>query len=398
MIFSVIHADNTLAVAAALPTGFTGLNESHPAWGSASRTAYINGGGSTTQIWTSLDTASNYLSSSLEILAATGGHVGGPVALAGSSAGVGTAAGGNLALNVGLAGQTNGTSAATGDLTVTHPGVHVFSDNFNRADSLTLGGPWHNLSDFGGATTPNPQILSNMAQSNNNTSSSFATNYAAHGLTFTAGMQLDYDVDCSTDISKGGVGVGLFDSGVNGYYIFVGNAVHIYVLTAGVLQLPYLTKCSGVPLEGTGTHEANHVTWTWAANGDLKVYLDGSLWSSINDTTYSVGAARPYTFISMYDDDPAAPSREATVDNFVLQDSITGPPPPTIPLAGQAHGVSTATGTLSAAHRLRRESRWRGNNSRADHQCGPRLGGPGRRRSYCGAAVASGGPSPGWSE
>jgi hypothetical protein len=70
LVFSVIHADNSVVVST-LPTGFTGLNEVHPAWGVEARTAYINGGGSSTFTWTGLDTASNYMASGLEIKAAS---------------------------------------------------------------------------------------------------------------------------------------------------------------------------------------------------------------------------------------------------------------------------------------------------------------------------------------
>ncbi|HUK35860.1 MAG TPA: LamG-like jellyroll fold domain-containing protein [Vicinamibacterales bacterium] len=72
LVFTCLHGDNTVTVAT-VPSGYTQLNESHPAYGETSASAYKNGSASSTAQWTGLDTASSYLGCALEIVAASSG-------------------------------------------------------------------------------------------------------------------------------------------------------------------------------------------------------------------------------------------------------------------------------------------------------------------------------------
>ena len=218
-----------------------------------------------------------------------------------------------------------------------------FCDDFNRANSSTPGGSWGPISDLGG-TGGDWQLLSNKAQTNNATSAARDLNYAFHGLTLTTEMQVDLDMEAALDVGKGGIAIWMLSSTTgDGYYVFVGNAVHIYIVNVGVVGSA-LTN-DGRPGGGAniGASLANQVTWTWTVGGtnNLQVFLDAVLWSQVTDTTHSL-AGTDLIFIEGYDDDPLAPSREAYIDNLCLFDTISGPPAPT-------QSVALPTGALTFA-------------------------------------------------
>jgi hypothetical protein len=139
--------------------------------------------------------------------------------------------------------------------------------------------------------------------------------YKSHGVDVSGDWQIEFDVSAPLSIGHGGATVGLVNpADGSGYSVFIGNATHIQRYNPGGTH-DNLTN-NGRPGEGGG-QSANRVVFTHTAAGDMQVYLDGVLWSWVNDTQRVAGKL---LFIALQNAD--SPSFEATIDNIVVKDHI----------------------------------------------------------------------------
>ena len=206
------------------------------------------------------------------------------------------------------AGNTSTPSASAGATTppqsTTGPSL---VEAFNQPD----GDLMNNWSSTG--SDPMVKVVSGKGSTLNNTLISSA--YKPHGVNVNGDWQIEFDVNAPLSIGHGGATVGLVNPADGaGYSVFIGNATHIQRYNPGGTH-DNLTN-SGRPGEGGG-QLANHVVFTHTAAGIMRVYLDGVLWSSVNDTQRIAGSV---LFIALQNTD--SPSVETTIDNLVVQDHI----------------------------------------------------------------------------
>lgn len=181
-------------------------------------------------------------------------------------------------------------------------------ENFNLPDG-DLSNGW--LVPVG---QPIIKIVSGKGSTLNSTQTHYA--YKTHGLNVSGDWQLEFDVSAPLTIGSGGAVVGLVNpADGSGYSVFTGNAVHIQRYNPGGTH--YNMTNNGRTGEGAG-QLANHVVFTHTAAGNMEVYLDGVLWSHVNDTQRTAGSL---LFVSMQNID--SPLFETTIDNLVLQDYIS---------------------------------------------------------------------------
>lgn len=185
----------------------------------------------------------------------------------------------------------------------------LFSSDFTQADGAPSG--WS-----AAGANPLPQVVGNRLQS---TSTSLTEMINPQAFGTTSDVQVDFDCKATLITGHGGVGVGLLSStGNGGWYVLLSNSVHVYTYSGGVRQAARTNddrSANGV--------DTQHVTWTYqASNNQVTVYLDGVQWSqtSLAGTTYG-------NYIYVYMEATDYPTYVEYLDNLVIKDVITGPPP-----------------------------------------------------------------------
>lgn len=196
--------------------------------------------------------------------------------------------------------------------------VHVFSENFNRANG-NLGSPWVDDSFLGG-TDPPIKVISNVGSTDNSTG--FFVSIVFHGLNISSG-EWQIDCDCTAPLisGDGGVTIGILSSTDHtGYGFFVGNAVHVQRFFAdGSFDHPTNV---GRPNEHDPGVQTDHITMTRASNGDIQMYLAGAPFGNTNDV--SLTGNGDMIVVTLFN--TTSPTNETSIDNLVFQDFIGAVP------------------------------------------------------------------------
>jgi hypothetical protein len=193
----------------------------------------------------------------------------------------------------------------------------AIAEDFNYPDGA-LGNGWSGIS-----TTPLPVVISGRASSNHANGPFAATKQP--NINGAADWEIEFDATASLRIGGGGIEAGFANLANNtGYFVFIGNAVHIYRANADG-SLFYMTN-NGRPHEGSPGLQTNHIRFTHTAAGHMEVYLDGALWSSATDTQVTPGNAFVMNMYNLGSPNTfGEPNYDTSMDNLAVRDHISAP-------------------------------------------------------------------------
>jgi len=178
-----------------------------------------------------------------------------------------------------------------------------FSDGFDRPDGA-VGNGWAN------ATSRGPAIRGGMLATGGSPAL-LAVYREAPDLDPNGDWQIEFDVVSPVAVGHGGAVVYVGSPGRSGYSVFVGNAVHVQRRNP---DGSHLNLTNDDRSGGRSGVRADHVTWIHRANGDHEVYLNGELWSSVNDTVSNPGLQ-----LALIVQNTDAPDEDCTIDNLVVR-------------------------------------------------------------------------------